>query len=35
MFKVFTRLSRDVPNLRTIVSDGLSFFAGVWRLRTA
>jgi hypothetical protein len=32
MFKVFTRLSRD---LRTIVSDGLSFFAAVWRRRTA
>src|SRR5438270_12193362 len=27
MSKVFTRLSRDVRNLRTIVSDGLSFVA--------
>src|SRR6478752_10274340 len=27
MFKVFTRLCRMVQNLRTIVSDGLSFFA--------
>src|SRR5438270_13855124 len=35
MFKVFTRLSRMVRNLRTIVSDGLSFFASVWRRRTA
>src|SRR3954453_20729296 len=35
MFKVFTRLSRVVRNLRTIVSDGLSFFASVWRRRTA
>src|SRR4051812_4411594 len=35
MFKVFTRLSRMVRNLRTIVSDGLSFFAAVWRRRTA
>src|SRR4051795_1248374 len=35
MFKVFTRLSRLVRNLRTIVSDGLSFFASVWRRRTA
>ena len=35
MFKVFTRLSRMVRTLRTIVSDGLSFFAGLWRRRTA
>src|SRR3954467_5857647 len=35
MFKVFTRLSRMVRNLRTIVSDGLSFFAAVSRRRTA
>src|SRR3954452_22012919 len=35
MFKVFTRLSRVVRNLRTIVSDGFRFFAGVWRRRTA
>src|SRR5438445_5345320 len=35
MFKVFTRLSRMVRNLRTIVSDGLSFFASAWRRRTA
>jgi putative transposase len=35
MFKVFTRLSRMVRNLRTIVSDGLSFFAAVWSRRTA
>ena len=35
MFNVFARLSSLVRNLRTIVSDGLSFFAGVWRRRTA
>src|SRR4051795_1758256 len=35
MFKVFTRLSRMFRNLRAIVSDGLSFFAAVWRRRTA
>src|SRR3982751_3901530 len=35
MFKVFTRLSRMVRNLRTIVNDGLRFFAAVWRGRTA
>src|SRR3954447_21440962 len=35
MFKVFTRLSRMIQNLGTIVSDGLSFFAAVWRRRTA
>jgi hypothetical protein len=35
MFKVFTRLSNFVRNLRTIVSGGLGFFAGVWRRRTA
>src|SRR3954451_752478 len=35
MFKVFTRLSRMVRNLRAILSDGLSFFTAVWRRRTA
>src|SRR3954451_16215261 len=35
MFKVFTRLSRVVRNLRTIVSDGLSFFAAVCHRRKA
>ena len=35
MFKVFTRLSRMVRDLRTILGDGLSFFAAVWRRRTA
>src|SRR5690242_10862706 len=35
MFNVFTRLSRVVRNVRTIVSDGLSFFAGLWRRHTA
>ena len=35
MFTVFTRLSRTVRTLRTIVSDGLSFFAGLWRRRMA
>ena len=35
MFKVFTRLARMVRNLRTILSDGLGFFASVWRRRTA
>ena len=35
MFKVITRLSKMVRSLRTIVSDGLSFFAAVWRRRTA
>ena len=35
MFNVFTRLSSFVRSLRTIVSDGLSFLAGVWRRRTA
>ena len=35
MFNVFTRVSSFVRNLRTIVSDGLSFFAAVWRCRTA
>jgi hypothetical protein len=35
MFKVFTRVFRFVRNLGTIVSDGLSFVAGVWRRRTA
>jgi hypothetical protein len=33
--QVFTRLSSTVRNLRTIVIDGLSFFAGVWRRRSA
>src|SRR3954466_5145661 len=35
MFKVFTHLARMVRNLRTIVSDGLSFFAAVSRRRRA
>src|SRR5947209_2966678 len=35
MFKVFTRFARMVRNLRTIVSDGLSFFAAASRCRTA
>jgi hypothetical protein len=35
MFNVFTRLSSFVRNLRTIVSDGLSFLAGVWRRHKA
>src|SRR6476469_1915341 len=35
MFKVFTRLSRMVRNLRTILSDGLSFFAAVCQRRKA
>jgi putative transposase len=35
MFNVFTRFSSFVRNLGTIVSDGLSFLAGVWRRRTA
>ena len=35
MLKVFTPVSTLVRNLRTIVSDGLSFFAAVWRRRTA
>ena len=35
MFNVFTRLPGFVRNLRTIVGDSLSFFAGVWRCRTA
>jgi putative transposase len=35
MFNVFTRLPSFVRNLRTIVSDTLNFFAGVWRRRTA
>ena len=35
MFKVFTRIARMVRNLRTIVRDGLSFFAVFWRGRTA
>jgi hypothetical protein len=35
MFKVFTRLSRMVRNLRAIVGDGLSFFVALWRRRTA
>jgi hypothetical protein len=29
MFKVFTRLPNFVRNLRTIVSGGLGFFAGI------
>jgi hypothetical protein len=35
MFKGFTRLARMVRNLRTIVSDGLSFLAAASRRRTA
>jgi hypothetical protein len=35
MFKVFTRLSTLVRNLRTLVSDSLRFFVGVCRRRTA
>jgi putative transposase len=35
MFNVFIRLPSFVRNLRTIVSDTLNFFAGVWRRRTA
>src|SRR3954468_8127221 len=35
MFKICTRLSRVVRNLRTIIGDGLSFFTALWRRRTA
>jgi putative transposase len=35
MFKVFTRLSALVRNVRTFVSDGLRFFVGFLRRRTA
>src|SRR5690242_13239657 len=35
MFNVFSRLSNFVRDLRTIVSSGLSFIAGVWRRRMA
>ena len=35
MFKVFTCFARMVRNLRTMVSDGLSFFAAASRRRTA
>jgi hypothetical protein len=35
MFNVFTRLCSVVRNRRTIVRDGLSFFAGVWHHHTA
>ena len=35
MFKVFTRLSRMVRNLRAIVNHGLRFFAALWHRRTA
>ena len=35
MFNVFTRLPGFIRNLRTIVCDSLSFFAGVWRHHTA
>src|SRR4051794_24867437 len=35
MFKVFTRLPTMVRNLRTIVNDGLSFFAAVCHRRKA
>ena len=33
MFKLFSRRSKLVLNLRTIVSDGVSFLAGIWRRR--
>ena len=35
MFNVFSRLSKLVRNLRTIVSDCLSFFANIGRRRLA
>jgi hypothetical protein len=35
MFKFFTRLSARVRNVRTFVSDGLRFFVGFLRHRTA
>jgi hypothetical protein len=35
MFNVFSRLSKLVRNLRTIVSDGLSIFANIGRRRLA
>src|ERR1700750_770572 len=35
MFNVFSRLSKLVRNLRTIVSEGLSFFANIGRRRLA
>jgi hypothetical protein len=35
MLNLFTRLSKFVRDLRTIVSDSLSFFAGIWRGRRA
>lgn len=33
MLKLFARLSKFVRNLRTMVSDGMSFIAGMWRRR--
>jgi putative transposase len=35
MFNLFARLSKVVRNLRTIVRDGVSFIAGLWRRRVA
>jgi hypothetical protein len=35
MFSLFARLSKLVRNLRTIVSDGVSFIAGLGRRRVA
>jgi hypothetical protein len=35
MFKLLTRLSKFVRNLRTIVSAGMSFIATMWRRRVA
>jgi putative transposase len=35
MFERFTRLSKSLRDLRTLLSDGLSFFAAFWRRRTA
>jgi hypothetical protein len=35
MFNLFARLSKLVRNLRTMVSDGVSFIAGLWRRRVA
>ena len=35
MFKLFSRLSKLVRNLRTIISDCVSFFVSLWRRRRA
>ena len=35
MFKLLTRLSKLVRNLRIVVSDSLNFVAGLWRRRRA